>query len=651
MPVRPAGHAFQVVRPTSHQRVNPLGVPGTFRVGLSSRINRMFHKLVGGAVLVLHVAQAVGQAVVTRFDPELPYRTLSDPVLMAAAGGKVLMRLNGWTGDERLEQWSAVFVLDSRGAMLRRIELPSDGLSTVVPYRSGFVSLQNGDSAPCLPHGSDCIPKRWEFVYHDLTRPDLRPVVLGSRREPAHLVGSPDRKDLYVVGSAFPYGMQDVGISRLDESFHTVWTLPIGGLEVGSLVATDDGIAFTQYKETSPLRYVLRAIGRDGDNRWEAEVPHRAPSDLRFLPTGHLIVPAGGRTSPLWVASKTGAILPDISLPNRDIEVPTQDGLLLVGWMLGQSYAGMMTDDGDFAWMRRFTRDANLQTFKGGVAASDGRLLLVANGASSSSYTLLSVDREGKGLEKMQSSCLTVQPKEAIALSERLQGRSIHVVAPNEPPVDPQSGPPMTRSDGCPIVTESEYMAFMDSFLAELPPAAQHRPQFPQLAIRLLESGKSTRLRSYNLYYGGGWSPRGAYAEFLVPHDQGHEFGRFYTTVWQPHVKRMMVMQDEFARLTRFVYGTRVPDRADYRQTLADLEAAAAQLNEVIRAMPAEKLRFIREKPAVGVVSVLLTPQGFGNGYTGDRFEERPIEQAAETLIHIVKEHRKAVARGEITLE
>lgn len=612
----------------------------------------MFKILAGCTVLALHVAQAQGQAVITRFDPQRPYRSLSDPALMATADGKVLMRLNGWAGDEKPEQWSAVYVLDGQGRVLRQFELPNDGHSVVVPYRAGFVSMQDGDASLCHPAGSDCVPERWDFVYHDLSQPGLKSVVLDSRKGAFQLIGSPDRSNLYLIGAPFPYGMQDeVGITRIDAGFKTRWTRTIARLEVGSLVATDDGIAFTQYKETSPLRYVLRAIGLDGKDRWEVQVPHRAPSDLKYLPTGHLIVPAGSRESPLWVDAKTGKILPDIDLPNRDIEVPTQDGLLVVGWMLGQSYAGMMTEAGNFSWMRRFTRDSTLQTFKGGIAASDGRLILVANGEHASEYTFLSVDREGKALEKVRSACLTVPPQEALALSERLQGRSIHVVAPNEPPADPQADPPTTRRDGCPLVTEPQYMAFMDALLAELPPVMDGRRAFPAFAIRLLESGQAARLRSYSLYYGGGWSPRGAYAEFLVPHDRGREFGRFYATDWQPHVKRMMALQDEFVRLTRFVYGTRVTDTAAYPQALVDLEAAAAKLNEVIRAMPAEQLRFVRERPPVGVVSVQLTPSGFGNGYTGDRHENLPIEQAANTLVHIVKEHRKAVARGEITLE
>ena len=113
----------------------------------------------------------------------------------------------------------------------------------------------------------------------------------------------------------------------------------------------------------------------------------------------------------------------------------------------------------------------------------------------------------------------------------------------------------------------------------------------------------------------------------------------------------MMALQDEFVQLTRFVYGTRVTDVKDYPQALVNLEAAAAKLNEVIRAMPPEKLRFVLEKPPIGVVFLQLTPSGFGNGNTGDRYENLPIEQAADTLVSIVKEHRKAVARGEIILE
>jgi hypothetical protein len=544
-------------------------------------------------------------------------------------------------------------VLDSLGRTLRRVDLPDDGHAVVVPYRKGFVSLQGSEWSLCAGAGGDCVPKRWDLVYYDLSKPGLDPVTLETRTGSFHLIGSPGRMDLYLVGAPLPYGMHDdVEITGIDAGFRTAWTRTFSRLEVGSLTAIDDGIAFTQYKETSPLNYVLRAIGRDGMDRWEVQVPHRAPSDIVYLSTGHLVVPAGSRESPLWIDAKTGRILPDIDLPdNRDITVPTRDGLLVAGWMLGQSYAGMMKADGNFAWTRRFARNPQLQSFVSGVAADDGRLLLVAKGDGPSGLTLMSTDRDGESLDQGRSACMTVPPQEALALSERLQGRSIYVVAPNEPPADPVADPPVILRNGCPAVTEADYMAFMDSLLAELPPAPDGGPRFPQLAIRLLESGKPVRLRSYSLYYGGGWSPRGAYAEFLVPQDQGREFGRFYTATWQPHVNRMMALQDEFVGLTRFVYGTRVADASNYREALADLEAAAVKLNQVIRAMPAEKLRYIREKPPVGVVSVQLTTRGFGNGYTGDPYEERPIEQAADTLVHIVKEHRKRVARGEITLE
>ena len=165
----------------------------------------MFKILAGCTILALYVAQALGQAVITRFDPQRPYRSLSEPALMAAADGKVLMRLNGLAGDDKPEQWSAVYVLDSQGRVLRQFELPNDGHSVVVPYRAGFVSMQDGDASLCHPAGSDCMPERWDFVYHDLSRPGLEPVILDSRKGAFHLIGSPDRSNLYLIGAPFPY--------------------------------------------------------------------------------------------------------------------------------------------------------------------------------------------------------------------------------------------------------------------------------------------------------------------------------------------------------------------------------------------------------------------------------------------------------------
>jgi outer membrane protein assembly factor BamB len=600
------------------------------------------------AILYFAATQAAGQLVVTPFDPQRTHGSTSDPVLMAAADGKVLMRLNGSNGDEAPGFWSSVYVLDGTGRVLRRIDLPDEGTSFVVPFRQGFVARHYVESPQCDPPCGRYIPGRSELVYHDLSQPERQPVLIDRREGDILVLSSPDRKDLYLVSGSNP-GEWVLHITRIDANLESAWSRSFSQLESGSVVATDDGVVFTQYKAGATTDYVLRAVGRNGEDRWEVRMPDRAPYGIKFVPSGYLAVPVSSRLSPYRVDAKTGRMLPDVSLPPAEITVPTRDGLLLVGPMLGQSYAAMVKADGTIAWMRRFNQDSNLRTFKDGIITSDGRLLLVAAGDYSSKFTFLSVDRHGEALERERSACLTVPSQDAMALSERLQGQSIHVVSPNAPPADPMYDPPAALRDGCPVVTESQYMAFMDALLSELPPATGRRARIAQVAVRLLESGEPPRLLSYGLAY-GGWLPRGAYAEFLVPYDQGGQFARFFATDWQPHVKRMMALQDEFDRRTRFRYGARIKDASNYRQALADLEAAAVRLNEQIKAMPPEKLRYILEKPPVGDVSISLTPRGFGNGYTNDPYEERPLEDAVETLLHIVEEHRKQVAAGNIMI-
>jgi hypothetical protein len=188
---------------------------------------------------------------------------------------------------------------------------------------------------------------------------------------------------------------------------------------------------------------------------------------------------------------------------------------------------------------------------------------------------------------------------------------------------------------------------FMRELLSTLEPAYPDRRRAPETAVLLLESGDTPRLNRYGLGV-GGWSGRRVYSEFAVPHDQGKDFARFLVEVLRPHATRMVVMQEEFSRLTHVVYGARIDETPDFQQALADLEAAAVTLNERIEAMPADKTAYVLETRPTDCVGATLTPDGFGTGYDDDPFGKRPLSDAVETLLHIAKLRRKSLAAGDI---
>jgi hypothetical protein len=598
------------------------------------------------AVLYFAATQAAGQLVVTPLDPQRTHGSISDPVLMAAADGRILMRLRGLTEDDPPRFWSSVYVLDPVGKILQRIDFPDTESTVVVPYRNGFVARHYFESQQCNPPCGRYIPGRSELVYYDLSREKIEPVVVDRREGHVDVVGGPDRSDLYLidVGSEEP---QVPRITRLDDEFKPIWSRSFVLLDSGSVTAIDDGVVLEQQYYVGAPKFVLRAIGRDGVERWNTVIPERVIDGIKFVPTGFLVVPASSRLSPYRVDAKTGRMLPDVDLPPANFTAATEDGLLLVGPMLGQSYAAMLKADGTFAWMRRFNQDSDLRTFKDGIMTSDGRLLLVAAGDFSSKFTFLSVDRSGKALEMERSACLTVASPEALALNGRLQGQAVYVGPPNSPNPDPELDPPTPRRDGCPVVTEPQYMAFMGALLSGLPPAASQRRQFPQVSIRLTESGEPTRMHSYGLG-GGGWTPWGVYSEFWVPHDRGAEFAQFFSSIFQAHVRRMLALESEFERMTRISYGASIGKTANVQQALADLEAAAFTLNERIKAMPPDKIAYVLATRHTDCVGATLTPDGFGTGYDNDPFGNRPLSDAVETLLHIAELRRKSVAQGDI---
>jgi hypothetical protein len=598
------------------------------------------------AALYIAATQAAGQLVVTPLDPQRTHGSISDPVLMVAADGKILMRLRGLSEDEPPSIWSSVYLLDPVGKILRRIDLPDTESTVVVPYRNGFVARHYFESQQCFPPCGRYIPGRSELVYYDLSQEKIEPVVVDRRAGHVDIVGGPDRSDLYLidVGSEEP---QVSRVTRLDDEFKPIWSRSFVLLDWGSVTATDDGVVLEQQYYEGVPRFVLRAIGRDGVERWNTVIPERVIGGIKFVPTGFLIVPASSRLAPYRVDAKTGRMLPDVDLPPANFSAATEDGLLLVGPMLGQSYAAMLRADGTFAWMRRFNQDSDLRTFKDGIMTSDGRLLLVAAGDFSSRFTFLSVDRIGKALELQRSACLSVASEEVLALSERLQGQAIYVVPPNAPSPDPDLDAPTPLRDGCPVVTEPQYMAFMGALLSGLPPAASQRMHFPQVSIRLTESGEPTRIHRYGLG-GGGWTPWGVYSEFWVPHDRGAEFAQFFSSIFQAHVKRMLALESEFERMTRIAYSASIEKTANVRQALADLEAAAVTLNERIKTMPADKITYVLETRPTDCVGATLTSDGFGTGYDDDSFGSRPLSDAVETLMHIAELRRKSVAEGNI---
>jgi hypothetical protein len=307
----------------------------------------------------------------------------------------------------------------------------------------------------------------------------------------------------------------------------------------------------------------------------------------------------------------------------------------------------MLKSNGTFAWLRRFNQDTNLRTFKDGLITSDGRLLLVAEGDFSSMLSLVSVERDGASLARERAACLCEVSPDTAVLVRRLHQMGVHVVSPNASPVDPSNEPPQTLRNGCPLVTEPQFEHFMRALASALPPPTSNRPELPQVAIRLLESGEAPRLESYGLGV-GGFSGRLVYSGFAVPHDYAQDFARFLVEILGAHARRMSELQEEFARLTYIVYGAHIETTTDFQHALANLEAAATSLNERVKAAPPDKVLYIRETRPNDCVGATLTPDGFGTGYVDDPYKNRPLSQALETLLHIVELRRKSTAAGDM---
>jgi hypothetical protein len=595
-------------------------------------------------VLCFTAFGAEAQLLVTTFDPQRAHVSTTDPALVAAADGKVLMRLQGLTDEDTPRSWSSVYVLDRRGNVLRRIDFPEAESTQVVPYRKGFVARHNFTGTQCHPPCGRFTPGRSELVFYDLSRAGIEPVVIDRRDGAIDVVGSLDRSDLYVIDVESEES-QVSRVTRFDREYRPAWSRSFALLDWGSVTGTEDGVVLEQqYYEPRP-RFVLRAIGLDGAERWNSEVPERVMDHIQFVPTGFLVIPASSRLAPYRMDAKTGRMLPDGEYQPTQFTAPTEDGLLLAGPMLGQSFAAMLEADGTFAWMRRFNQDSDLKTFKSGVMTDDGRLLLVASGDFSSKFTFVSVERDGKSLESARSACLTQASSEAAAVDRGLQQKGVFVVSPNEPVVD-DSGITVPRRNGCPAVTEAEYVAFMDALSSALP-AASGRRQMPQIAIRLLPSGDPWQLDTYALG-NGGWFGHGIFGAFAVPHDRGADFARFLLDTLWPHERRMADLQREFAELTRFDYGASIGKSEGIPQALARLELAATALNERVKAMPPDRMAYVLETRRTDCVGAVLTPDGFGTGYDDDPFGNRPISEAAETLVHIAELRRKSIAAGDV---
>ncbi len=595
-------------------------------------------------LLLLATVRAESQLIVTPFDSQGRNVITGNSGLMAAADGKVLMRLSGISDEEPARIWSSLYVLDSRGMVLQRIDFPQTESTAVTPYRNGFVARHYYTSPQCNPPCGRYIPGRSELVYHDLSHATAEPVVLDRREGAIEIVGGLDRDELYVI-DVESEADQRSRITRFDAEFQPVWSRSFRLLDWGSVTATDDGVVLEQQYYQPVTRFVLRAIGRDGAERWNTVVPERITGDVKYVPPGFIVAAATARLSPYRFDATTGQMLPGVEFPPANFAAPTEDGLLLVGPMLGQSYAAMMNADGSFAWRRRFTQDPVLRTFESGIMTNDGRLLLVAKGEFPSQYSLVSVERDAASLELGRSACLSDASPHATEYDQRLQRHGIYVVSPNAPADDSPRRQTERGPDGCPLVTESQYVEFMKELSLALP-SPSSRMRAPAIAIRLLKSGELPRLVSYGLGI-GGWSGHGMHAEFAVPHDQGQEFSRLLLNVLRPHEARIIALREQFVRRTNVYYGARIDETLHIQQALADLEAAAATLNERFDTMTPEQIGYVRGTQPTECVGAVLTPSAFGTGHDDDPYGARPLSDAVDTLLHIAAMRRKSFAAGD----
>ena len=186
------------------------------------------------AALYLAATQATGQVVLTPFDAQRTHGSTSDPVLMAAAGGKILMLLNGLSEDEPPRSWSSVYVLDPKGKVLQRVDFPDTESTVVVPYKRGFVARHYFESQQCNPPCGRYIPGRSELVYYDLSRNKSEPVVVDQLQGAVDIVGGPDRSDLYLI-DVESEEKQVSRITRLDDEFKPAWSRSFALLDWGSV--------------------------------------------------------------------------------------------------------------------------------------------------------------------------------------------------------------------------------------------------------------------------------------------------------------------------------------------------------------------------------------------------------------------------------
>lgn len=594
------------------------------------------------AALAIYAGLASAQLTVTNFNLQAGRDSLGEPHLVVAGDGNVLLHISGLSREGSLGTRDVLYVLDNSGNIKDQLELPRSGSISVVPYQKGFLTHQYVESHSHLIPGSSTI------FYLDLSLPKRQQVTLDRRKGMTQMLVSPDRNDLYILDTRSPPGPTFPRIAKVASNQKADWSKSIPFTDTGTAVATNDGVVFVQLNTQGKSSYVLRAIGRDGKERWTIGLPDRPRGELKFIPTGFLVVGLTSSEAALLVDSKTGEIRAQAALPPHDVAVPTDDGLLLTGPMLGQSYVATLKADGTFSWLRRFKRDEQLQTFLEGAMTSDKTLLLLAEGESPAMYSFVSLDRTAEALQLERSACLTVPWQRAVEVDQRLQRQGIHAVSPNAPPIE-SSKSSVSRSTGCPAVTESQYVQFMEELSSELSSDNRVRGRVPSIAIQLLEAGAPLELSRYGVE--AGMCPScGVHAEFSIPHSQGKNFAHFLTDAWQPHIARLLQLQEDFQAMTGFSYVASIPRSLDYRKAISELESAAVTLNRRIKGMSPERLAYVREKPPTGWVRIVLTPSGFGNGFDKDPYGSRPLDVADATLVQIVKQHRKDVARGRIII-
>jgi hypothetical protein len=607
------------------------------------------------AALICHCGQACAELSIRPLDQQ-PFDT--DVAELFPLGQRdLLLRTRGWrepkpktSNGPSSEPWSTLYVLAPGGQVKERVELPYGIYQVIAPFGDGF-AVQRLVTTKCAPNCSYGSSEPTQIVVYK-SAADPQPKVVFEPGAPFHsprLYGTTRGQDLYVMEMGAQFRL-----TRIDSSGQIAWQKTTGWLESSSFATTDDGVVFVQYAAENDPSMVLRAIDREGRERWNTPIPstrgyeaiYSATEGVEFitLPTYPAdLTQARDKRRLLSFHARTGKLMSDVLVPQFAYATGTRHGLLVTGSMLGQSYVGMITAFGDYSWLRRYVADRNLSDIRRATTNYRGDLILVTREQRTtidSPTSVVVTDPTAEGIGEARGGCLDPKWREAVELASQLSMSGLSVL----PPTPEELMSSTNDVQGC-ARREQQFIAFMQGLSAAMDATpARAREYGETLAVRLTASGETLRLESYTADR-SGYPSAGVSLEFASPFDQPAQFWNAVATQVRPHLLRMQELDERFARATNFRYMAHHRGPGNIGDVLPALEKAARTVDERIAKIEPAKLAEIRREGPHGFVAILLRTDSFGAWDA-----KLPLASADRTFLDLVEENRRAAARGQIVI-